>query len=245
MYRPFQQWGLDVIGEITPNSSQKHKYILMVIDYFTRWTKAIPLRKVNEDEVISFIEKFIIHRFGIPDALIFDNASYFSSLKFTEFSFHKSIHIRVTPKVALGNSPYFLIYGQESILPPNFTLPSLQLFQASRGTPKTLLQERINQLVRLEELRDKPRNKFRKHKMIVKRWFDCHLEGDKDYQVGELVLKWDKLNEPKGKHTKSQHLWLGLFQIEEKIGQGTYRLKTLQGETKKLPVNGQNLKRYF
>ena len=145
---------------------------------------------------------------------------------------------RVTPKVALGNSPYFLVYGQEAILPPNITLPSLQLSQASRGTPSTLLQKRINQLVRLEELRDNARNKFKNHQMNVKRWFDRHLAGDKDYQVGELVLKWDKLSEPKGKHTKFQHLWLGPFQLVEKICHGTYRLKTLQGETEKLLVNG-------
>eukprot|EP00253_Pinus_taeda_P025495 PITA_25495 len=165
IYHLFQQWGLDVIGEITPKYSQQHKYILMMTDYFTRWTEAIPLSKVNEDE--------------------------------------------------------------EAILPPNLTLPSLQLSQASRGTPSALLQKSINQLVRLEELRDKARNKSRNHQMIVKRWFDHHLARDKDYQIGELVLKWDKLSEPKGKHTKFQHLWLGPFQVEEKIGQGTYRLKTL------------------
>jgi len=147
--------------------------------------------------------------------------------------------------VALGNSLCFLVYGQEAILPPNITLPSLQCSQASRGTPLALPQNRINQLVRLEELRDKAKNKFRNHQMIMKRWFDHHLAGNKDYQVGELVLKWDKLSEPKGKHMKFQHLQLGPFQVEEKIGQGTYILKTLQGETKKLPVNGQHLKRYF
>eukprot|EP00253_Pinus_taeda_P029683 PITA_29683 len=216
IYRPFQQWGLDVIGEITPNSSQQHKYILTATDYFTRWTEGIPLRTINED-------KRNWHN-TLTNALWAD---------------------KVTPKVASGNSPYFIVYGQEAILPPNITLPSLQLSQASRGTPSTLLQKRINQLVRLEELRDKARNKFRNHQMIVKRWFDRHRAGDKDYQVGELVLKWDKLNEPKGKHTKFQHLWLGLFHVEEKIGQGTYKLKNLQGETKKLPVNGQHLKRYF
>eukprot|EP00253_Pinus_taeda_P030282 PITA_30282 len=183
IYRLFQQWGLDVIGEITMNSSQQHKYILTATDYFTRWTKAILLRKVNEEE--------------------------------------------------------------EAILPPNVTLPSLHLSQASRGTPSALLQKRINQLVRLEELRENARNKFRNHKMIVKRWFDHHQAGNKDYQVRDLVLKWDKLCEPKGKQTKFQHLWLGPFQVEEKIGHGTYRLKTLQGETEKLPVNGQQLKKYF
>jgi hypothetical protein len=38
--RPFQQWGLDVIGEINPNSSQLHKYILTTTNYFTRWTES-------------------------------------------------------------------------------------------------------------------------------------------------------------------------------------------------------------
>jgi hypothetical protein len=36
---PFQQWGLDVIGEINPNSSQLQKYILIATDYFTIWMK--------------------------------------------------------------------------------------------------------------------------------------------------------------------------------------------------------------
>jgi len=129
--------------------------------------------------------------------------------------------------VALGNSPYFLVYGQEAILPPNVALPSLQLSQASRGTPSALLQERIDQLMKLEELRDRARIKFKNHQMIAKKWFDHHLVGDKYFQVGELVLKWDKLSDPKGKHTKFQHLWLGPFQVVEIIGQGTYRLKTL------------------
>ena len=49
---PFEQWGLDVVGEINPNSSQLHKYILMAIDYFSKWTEAIPLKVINDHEVI-------------------------------------------------------------------------------------------------------------------------------------------------------------------------------------------------
>ena len=37
---------------------------------------------------------------------------------------------RVTPKAAIGNSPFFLVYGTEAILPPNMFLPSLQLAQS-------------------------------------------------------------------------------------------------------------------
>ena len=54
-----------------------------------------------------------------------------------------------------------------------------------------------------------------------------------------MVLKWDKVNEPKGKHSKFQSLWLGPFQVVENIGVGTYRLQNLRGELDALPVNGQ------
>ena len=40
---PFEQWGIDIIGEINPNSSLQHKYILTATDYFTRWVEAISL----------------------------------------------------------------------------------------------------------------------------------------------------------------------------------------------------------
>jgi hypothetical protein len=45
---PFEQWGLDIIGEINPHSSKKHKYIMDSSDYFTHWIEVIPLVKVNE-----------------------------------------------------------------------------------------------------------------------------------------------------------------------------------------------------
>jgi hypothetical protein len=67
----------------------------------------------------------------------------------------------------------------------------------------------------------------------------------KDFQIGDLVLKWDKAHEEKGKHTKFQHLWLGPFQIAKKLGPSTYILQSLNGEVENLLVNGQILKKYF
>ena len=47
---PFEQWGLDVVGEINPNSSKLHKYILTTTDYFSKWTEAIPLKVIVIEE---------------------------------------------------------------------------------------------------------------------------------------------------------------------------------------------------
>ena len=90
---PFEQWGLHIIGETKPNSSLLHKYILTATDYFTRWVEAVPLRKINEDEVISFLQDHIMTRFGVPVSLVFDNAKYFSSIKLTAFAHDKGIKL--------------------------------------------------------------------------------------------------------------------------------------------------------
>ena len=37
---PFSVWGIDIIGKISPKSSSGHEYILVAIDYFTKWVEA-------------------------------------------------------------------------------------------------------------------------------------------------------------------------------------------------------------
>ena len=67
--------------------------MLTAMDYFTIWVEAVPLRKVNEDAVIKFLQDKIMTRFGFPISLIFYYASYFSSIKITEFSCKKGINL--------------------------------------------------------------------------------------------------------------------------------------------------------
>jgi hypothetical protein len=262
---PFQQWGLDIIGPINPPSSQQHKYILTTTDYFTRWSEALPLRVVNTNQVISFLNSHIITRFRIPECLVFDNASYFSSLDMNVFSLEKGIKLkysasyypqgnglaestnknlikiikrtvsenhknwhnalynalwddRVTPKASIGNSPFFLIYGREAILPPHVFLPSLQLSQKVQEEECPPLENRINALLKLEEVRTQAKQKLDQHQQIVKNWFDTSSSSDRNFDIGDLVLKWDKAHEDKGEHTKFQNPVVGTFCHCRKIG---------------------------
>ena len=64
--------GLDLIGQINPPSSKGHHFMLVAKDYFTKWTETVPLRNMTHREVIEFITKHIIHRFGIPQTLTMD-----------------------------------------------------------------------------------------------------------------------------------------------------------------------------
>eukprot|EP00253_Pinus_taeda_P031663 PITA_31663 len=92
--QPFEQWGLDIIGEITPNSSKQHKYILTAIGYFTKCVEAIPLKTTNSESIIEFIDQFIVTRFGVPNALVFDNASYFSGNVMFDFAIKRGFKLK-------------------------------------------------------------------------------------------------------------------------------------------------------
>lgn len=59
-----------------------------------QWTKAVPLKQVNDQEVISFLQQNIISRFGIPVSLIFDNATYLSLLKLYDFALQYGIVLK-------------------------------------------------------------------------------------------------------------------------------------------------------
>ena len=56
MVAPFQQWGLDIIGEIKPNFFGQHKCILTTTDYSTKWIEAIPSQRAIEEVIMDFIE---------------------------------------------------------------------------------------------------------------------------------------------------------------------------------------------
>ena len=92
--KPFDQWGLDIIGEIISHSSKQHRYILTATDYFTKWVEAVPLKTANAEHIIEFIDQFIITRFGLPSALMFDNASYFFGNAMTEFALKRGFKLK-------------------------------------------------------------------------------------------------------------------------------------------------------
>eukprot|EP00253_Pinus_taeda_P004051 PITA_04051 len=92
--QPFSQWGLDLIGEIIPYSSKQHRYILTATDYFTKWVEVVPLKTANAENIIEFIDQFIITRFGVPSALMLDNASYFYGNTMSDFALKRGFKLK-------------------------------------------------------------------------------------------------------------------------------------------------------
>ncbi|GFZ14654.1 hypothetical protein Acr_24g0008440 [Actinidia rufa] len=81
---PFAQWGIDILGPL-PQAPLQRKFLIVAIDYFTKWIKAQPLAKITEKNTRNFIWKHLVCRFGIPKVIISDNARQFDNDKFRLF----------------------------------------------------------------------------------------------------------------------------------------------------------------
>ncbi|XP_052734053.1 uncharacterized protein LOC128193383 [Vigna angularis] len=71
---PFSMWGIDVIGAIEPKATNGHRFILVAIDYFTKWVEAASYANVTRKVVTKFIKRDLICRYGLADKIITDNA---------------------------------------------------------------------------------------------------------------------------------------------------------------------------
>ncbi|XP_014493263.1 uncharacterized protein LOC106755592 [Vigna radiata var. radiata] len=80
---PFAKWGMDIVGPFPPGRAQK-KFILVAVDYFTKWVKAEPLATISARQVQSFFWK-IICRFGLPQTIVTDNGRQFIDKKLQTF----------------------------------------------------------------------------------------------------------------------------------------------------------------
>ncbi|XP_070035348.1 uncharacterized protein [Nicotiana tomentosiformis] len=95
---PFIAWEMDVIGPIEPKASNGHRFILVAIDYFTKWVEAVTFKAVTKKVVVDFIHSNIRCRFGIPKTIITNNASNLNShLMKEECKQFKIVHRHSTP----------------------------------------------------------------------------------------------------------------------------------------------------
>ena len=80
----FAQWGLDIISPF-PVAMRQLKFLIVDIDFFTKWVKAESLDTIIKKNVRSFIWWNIIYRYGIPRFLVLDNGKQIDNDSFRDF----------------------------------------------------------------------------------------------------------------------------------------------------------------
>ncbi|GAU42913.1 hypothetical protein TSUD_86510 [Trifolium subterraneum] len=81
---PFAWWGMDILGPFTRGNLQC-KYLIVGVDYFTKWVEAEPLPEITSFRILRFFTRDILCRFGIPQAVVTDNGTQFTDKTFRGF----------------------------------------------------------------------------------------------------------------------------------------------------------------
>ncbi len=73
----FERWHMDILGPLTPSQPDKFKYVLLLVDSFTRWSECFPLKTKEAKEVAHVLFTHIFTRYGAPNSLVSDKGQEF------------------------------------------------------------------------------------------------------------------------------------------------------------------------
>ena len=71
----FDVWGIDFMGPFV--SSYSHKYILLAVNYVSKWVESIATHTNDAKVVLNFLERNIFIRFRTPRVIISDEGNHF------------------------------------------------------------------------------------------------------------------------------------------------------------------------
>ncbi|XP_022847685.1 uncharacterized protein LOC111370232 [Olea europaea var. sylvestris] len=106
----FFQWGMDILGPL-PKAKGQRKFLLVAIDYFTKWVEVELLATIMTAKIQGFVWRSILCRFGIPKVVVTNNGRQFDNHSFKTFCASYHIDHRLTLVATLnqmgksGNEP--------------------------------------------------------------------------------------------------------------------------------------------
>nr|GEU48826.1 reverse transcriptase domain-containing protein [Tanacetum cinerariifolium] len=211
--------GIDFVGPFP--SSRGNKYILVAVDYLSKWVEAKAL-PTNDARVVCKFLKNLFARFGTPRAIISDQGTHFSY------------------KTPIGCTSYKLVYRKACHVPIELEHKAYWAFKHANFDLKTAGDHMKVQLNELNELCDQAYESSLIYNEKTKRLHDSKIK-DRVFNIGDRVLLFNsRLNIFSGK-LKSR--WSGPFTIFYVYPYGTVELSQPDGPNFK--VNGHRLKHYF
>ncbi|GJQ95635.1 reverse transcriptase domain-containing protein [Tanacetum coccineum] len=125
---PFYKWGIDIAGPFLEGPG-KVKFLIVAIDYFTKWIEAKPTATITGAQIKKFVWDNIVCRFGLPGEIISDNRKQFRDNPFKDWC--EKLCIRqcfasVKHPLSNGETPLSPTYGTEAVIPVEIGMPTLR-----------------------------------------------------------------------------------------------------------------------
>nr|GEX64926.1 reverse transcriptase domain-containing protein [Tanacetum cinerariifolium] len=244
----FYAWGVDFIGPFP--SSRGNKYILVAVDYLSKWVdvKALP---TNDSRVVCKFLKNLFARFGAPKAIISDRGTHFCNDQFTRAvgenraswsdKLDDDLWVFCTAyKSPIRCTPYKLVYEKACHLPVELEHKAYWALKHANFDLKTIGDHKKVQINELNELHNQAYENSLIYKEKSKRLHDLKIKN-RVFNIDDRVLLFNSRLKIFSGKLKSR--WSGPFTISQVFPYGTVELSQPDGPNFK--VNGHRLKHYF
>ncbi|GJW51647.1 reverse transcriptase domain-containing protein [Tanacetum coccineum] len=250
----FDVWGIDFMGPFP--SSRGNKYILVAVDYLSKWVEAKALPTNDARVFAKVMSKYgVTHRLAtayhpqtsgqvevsnrglkrILERTVGENrASWSDKLDEALWAF------RTAFKTPIGCTPYKLVYGKSCHLPIELEHKAYWALKHANFDLKTADDHRKLQLNELNELRDQAYENSLIYKERTKKLHDSKIKN-RIFNVGDRVLLFNSRLKIFSGKLKTR--WSGPFPITKVFPYGTVELSQPDGLNFK--VNGHRVKHYF
>ncbi|GKB03179.1 reverse transcriptase domain-containing protein [Tanacetum coccineum] len=254
---PFHKWGINISGPF-PEAQGKVNFLIIAINYFTKWIKAKPVATITRNEIKKFVWDHIVCMFGLPGEIVSNNEKQFRDNPFKDWCDKLNIkqrfasvkHPQANGQVERANRSLGegikARFGKGN---KNWMKEVSHMLWAHCTTIKTKVNQAMNEealhvnLDVLEEEREKAVIREAKMKEKTEKYYNAKVHGT-TFKPGDFVYHSNE-----GSHTKEGGKlgpkWEGTYEVVEALGRGAYKIRIKNGDILPRTWNVQDLKKCY
>ncbi|GJS74764.1 reverse transcriptase domain-containing protein [Tanacetum coccineum] len=243
---PFYKWGIDIARPFLEGLG-KVKFLIVAIDYFTKWIEEKAVATITGNQVKKFVwdnihpqANGLVERAnrslgeGIKARLDERSKDWIEELPHVLWAHRTMI------KSSNGETPFSLTYGTEAVIPAEIGMPTLRTTEIDLTKNNEALGMNLDLI---EERREQAAIQEAKSKKKMEKYYNSRVRGT-SFKPGDMVYRSNEASHARDEG-KLGPKWEGPYEVKESLGKGAYKLKDCKGNEIPRTWNICNLKKCY